>query len=129
MINKPLIQKVMEKIEEMPSVHDFYAAHRETGYSGPPVDVWNQGEWLTKLFKVRGRTCGTAGCFAGWTAVLDGAVDDGDGRVYLNDRVISVGNYARKALGLSDTQAYDLFSGGNSKEDLRRIVNKLLESE
>lgn len=135
MINKPLLLKTMEKIEELDSLnnfYDFYSKYNLTGYDGPLVEVWGQGDWINDL-RMNGHSCGTSACFAGWAVLLDGSATILDGEVPFvrtptGDREF-IGSYAREILGLDEETASTLFKGNNTKQDLRRIVNKLLESE
>jgi hypothetical protein len=110
---------------------------------------WDQGYWVTRddrvQFAVDG--CGTACCLGGKVAIEDGGVpvrdevgdwatfDDGitTGNVVFPDvdpeEMVSVSEYARDALGLTDGQASQLFAGSNSYEDVLRIVGELLAPE
>lgn len=116
------------------------------------ADVWKQGTWIafgpehTGSLEWQGETfCGTAGCFAGWRAILDGAkprvaVDGYQTNLshpYLDFvvfpdgsrvRVGDIGVWARKRFGITDDQAEELFSGRNKMEDLERIVDEIVAS-
>jgi hypothetical protein len=127
MINASELRRVMAHIE----------AHQ---------DRWWQGAWRIDLDKLtvgardeEGRelaTCGTAFCFAGWKAELDGVRwGRGDDMPYgyaLDETVIlpdgretDAAAYAMETLGLDLAQAKRLFSPGNTLDDLRRIVANL----
>ena len=129
MINKPLLRKVMEKIEEIPEARDFEVEFQQ-GYNGPQVELWDQENWVNTV-NINGEECGTAACFAGWTALLAGAqvLPGADYFVLTEYGIASVSAFATRQLGLDESQADALFCGGNTKKDLRRIVDRLLESE
>jgi hypothetical protein len=110
-INEPLLQKTLDHITAHPEEHE-------------------QLVWV-----VRGPTCGTAGCAAGWAVTFAGhelrfapvpivspsgwtehAVRVSDGR--------TVEYAAREELGLTDEQASLLFSGGNTIHDLWRFAEE-----
>lgn len=112
--NAPLLLKTLEHIENHP-------------------EEWNQESWM----------CGTTACFAGHAALLDGgeicvdsldgwfvARDDdprdalwtlADGRLKIHAEI-----RARHALALDNQQAERLFSAGNTLDDLRAEVYRLL---
>lgn len=134
MINEALLRKTMEKIEELPAYRDNQA-----------TEVWNQYSWIT-VFENNNvaATCGTAACFAGWAAILDGAQIDltnANALVKLTPELraqypefqglkydtIHVSEYSRVVLGLHIDQASRLFWAGNDKEDLRKIVDEFIE--
>lgn len=91
---------------------------------------WKQDTWR----------CGTTACFAGHAAMLDGGMwassgssalvarpDDLPSRIYTfgGMDLVPVEDRAQRVLGLTDEQAFDLFRGSNSLNDLRRIVAEL----
>jgi hypothetical protein len=97
---------------------------------------WDQRFWATSTGEMPNAvSCSTAFCFAGWVAHLDGMRFDWakqyDGVweaayvVYPSGRSVSVSAYARQALGLDRYQAANLFQGGNSLADLRRVVEQI----
>jgi hypothetical protein len=109
MPNIDLLRKTMAHIE----------AHPET---------WEQAHWVSD------KGCGTAYCFAGWTAALSGASIDSKGHVDLPDGMrMHVSDYAAQLLGipLQDTfadavlEVDHLFNGDNDLDALRRIVDEL----
>src|SRR5215218_3013437 len=85
--------------------------------------------------------CETAGCFAGWRAILDGYTEYRE--IYVEDEGIfnalvnpktgdalvgdGIGDYARRRLGLHEIQADDLFWMFNSLEALKHKVDLLCE--
>ena len=103
---------------------------------------WIQGEWITPLARDGSITevvsdwCGTAGCFAGHRAFLDGAVPIvahgvvSRSRVLLPDgQITGVEVYAEDRLRLTNTQSLRLFAGSNSLEDLKQIVDQIVAGE
>lgn len=118
-INVPLLRKTMEHIEAHP-------------------EEWEQGRWRRRV--QRPTFCGTAYCFAGTAAKLNGAewrnppppegADDygcQNHMIVTPDGVRPVDVYARKILGLDSAQAFRLFEEFNTLDDLRRIVGELIE--
>lgn len=96
-------------------------------------DKHNQGTWVSP--------CGSTMCYAGHAAVLDGAEfdhkrydRDADWHIdpetkkhvgYWDEDGISVGAYARKALGLTWDESDYLFDGDRTVEELEEAVRKL----
>lgn len=92
-------------------------------------DQWDQADWAAMS------KCGAAYCFAGWAVVLSGRklVWESRSRTFaqaefvLDDRYGVgqqwIGEAAREALGIDDSAA--LFSGGNTREDLGRLVAEI----
>jgi len=87
-LNVPLFRKVMEHVTAHPEELD--------------LDVW-----------IAHRTCGTRGCIAGWTVLLSGYEPHfgpydsvHTGYLTTGERVKAV---AQRELGLTDSQASDLF--------------------
>lgn len=105
-------------------------------------ELWDQTRWRTET-----ENCGTAYCFAGWAATLDGgqwysddpgsacgddllAVDeDGEYVMALKDGTLVTDIQARaeRILGLTESQAEMLFYSLNTLDDLRGIVAELCE--
>jgi hypothetical protein len=92
---------------------------------------FNQKKWGKR------DTCNTSYCVAGWAAVLTGASMEFtrskvDGYYYAtscmtpNGHFSEISGYARKVLGLSESDSDILFWWSNSFEDLR-MFQKLLE--
>jgi hypothetical protein len=94
--------------------------------------------------------CGTTGCLAGWVVFLNGIkwagrapgqlfhdmVQDPDtctcaptARICTCGNAMSVQEYARKRLGMSNDDADALFSGDNDLDDLRAGVKALANGE
>lgn len=109
--------------------------------------LWDQTTWINSDPIVRGeldwqgRTfCGTAGCFAGWRAILDGGdVVFGDVNLdddFRNESLIfpdgkkihssGVGRWAQERFGLTEAQARELFSAENTLGDLHEIVREIV---
>jgi hypothetical protein len=92
-------------------------------------EQWNQTDWITKG---DGEDCGTAGCFAGWACMLSGwkpyFVDQyrtRTGLVMIGGRDSMIAERAPDLLGISYTQADDLFHEDNTREDLGRLVAEI----
>jgi hypothetical protein len=91
--------------------------------------------------------CGTAFCFAGWVAALDGVrwyptgtydwigapekcdCTDVDGLCHDSRHTEVLSDYAAWRLGLDDDDAEALFDSGNGIDDLRRGVDALAAGE
>lgn len=82
---------------------------------------WDQTEWF----------CGTSACFAGWAAVLAGHKRMGRHTFSVMNpetgRRGYVWNVATRELGLTDTQASELFAGGNDFYALEQVVGRLTD--
>lgn len=115
-INVPLLRKTLEYVTEHP-------------------EEWRQWTWGARVSSL---SCGTAGCFAHHAARLDGGELVGVAHVVAESedprhlvqtlngrRVIHVAERAVRVLGLG-RNAHGLFYAGNSLQDLRRIVDKLI---
>lgn len=79
-------------------------------------------------------TCGTTACIAGWTAVLDGAqpIQDYAGEsclVAIGDDQRSIPVYARKALGLTGSEAWQLFDGCSNDRALAYLGELIAAAE
>lgn len=142
MLNKELLKEVMDKINSIPSLHDLYDRFDPSGNSWTERilnlaaiagihEVWHQGEWFRTSSDPD--TCGTAGCFAGWTALLSGArpfnhmfveLPNVPGQDELPTEKIAL--YAQRILGLTWREAEILFAAFNTREDLNRYVRNLL---
>jgi hypothetical protein len=92
-------------------------------------EQWNQGIYIGEA------SCGSVGCFAGWTVLLSGAVpvyDEFSGGltdvVMVDGEPRIVSSYAQELLGIDryvdeDTEGErDLFDGSHSREDLGEMV-------
>jgi hypothetical protein len=109
---------------------------------------FNQGAWAEET------PCGTAGCFAGWRAFLDGYTFLEEGERLVNrttgeslalwpwgedeaggedeaecEAGDTVAEHATRRFGLNRGQADSLFSGRNTLNDLRRKVAALIASD
>lgn len=154
-INVPLLNKVMEHIENRPwewsqtqwaepaegrreflrqmmrSTDHFWSwkAYKKSRMNGMTKKETAQ------ILQTEGAfTCDAAFCFAGWAAYFDGAeARGGPGRFGYTNRVIdpqtgkqtTIREYAQKALGLTNYEAADLFAGSNTLADLRKQVDRL----
>jgi len=105
--------------------------------AGTPIQVhWRQGVWAAVLDEMS-PSCGTAMCFAGWKAYLDGYTENvWDTNDYDEPYLLAlrnpktdedipsdgVGFYAAEVLELDSYEADTLFEGSNTLEDLESIV-------
>lgn len=112
------------------------------------VGLWEQETWINSdpiaggAMEWQGRTfCGTAGCFAGWRAMLDGAevayVEDAnveedcynESLVFpdgLKVHSCGVGAWAQERFGITIGQAQELFDANNTLADLHEIVREIV---
>lgn len=125
-VNVKLLDATMAEVRK--------AARRKTG------QVWDQNHWRAPLGDSTGE-CGTAMCFAGWAAQLDGGrwlswreewawlrarkgetpevvTPDGQPLVHVRER-------AERRLGLTEQEASELFSVRNTLSDLSRLVRDI----
>lgn len=79
--------------------------------------------------------CTTAACIAGNTALLfapKGTIFRAEGSMSLpgsHGEKVSVSDWARDELGLTDDEAGLLFNGGNTAETVRSYTNKIIAGE
>jgi hypothetical protein len=101
---------------------------------------WNQGQWL--LRRRGANSCGTACCIAGKVALADGAIPvydtRGDWSTQVDGRSTAlayfpsldaerpVDDYAREALGLTQSEASQLFEGSNDLERMLELIRGFL---
>lgn len=100
------------------------------------LDRWHQGEYRIDLAVIDPECCGTAFCFAGWSAELSGAkwahaandLQKND-LIETPDFYITAELYAAELLGIEYTRTGEgdipLFDPDNTLDDLRRIVDEL----
>jgi hypothetical protein len=113
--NVPLLRELRDAIITNPEHHD------------------NTYWWKTRVGEYRGNApepgqpldCGTAMCAAGWVAYLTGMrwVGDMGVRRPNSNHTVSVDDYARRALGLTVSEATKLFASGNSQEDVLELID------
>ena len=115
MINKPLLRKVMEHIQNHPEEH-----HQET---------WAQRD-----------SCGTTYCFAGHTAIIEGwepvwwnssDLEDSTSlfRNPVTGKEADVEYIARQALGLTPLGAERLFYSCHTLDEVRATVEDILNRD
>jgi hypothetical protein len=89
-------------------------------------EQWRQSTWGVQLDT---QACGTAFCFAGWVAKLDGVAMRWDESVLYGVETPggweSPGVYARNMLGLDAGQALELFNRRNTLPVLEAMVEAL----
>jgi hypothetical protein len=101
-------------------------AYRVLDHIDAHPEQWQQGQWIGET------ECGTVACFAGWTVLLSGGhLDDHD---LVSDVPEVTGLHVSIAafdlLGVDDEELAhrgvgDLFNGGNTREDLGRLVAEI----
>jgi hypothetical protein len=112
-----------------------------------PGLFWGQSEWLRPAYPIdfvdfnsgadvlaevaNAPSCGTAMCFAGWTAWVDGYTDV-DSSGWMVDRVTGeklaqqeIEGHAKESLDLDWEWADALFDGSNTLEDIELIISHL----
>jgi hypothetical protein len=110
--NLPLLRRVLDHIDAYP-------------------ELWKQRRWRHET------QCGTAYCFAGWAAQLDGAewldscrlktrADDPAEHVYRASHAgVIVQRRAQRVLGLTYEEADELFDEDNARADVQRIAERV----
>lgn len=112
-LNEKLLRDTLRYIEENP-------------------EEWDQSQWRHET------SCGTMMCFAGHACDLNGAQWEGNSDYIIENRRFPwIGRFsgstngarsaATKALGLTHCEAETLFCGGNQKEDLRLMVDWVID--
>jgi hypothetical protein len=106
---------------------------------------WRQDEWLreeytndsaydvnTDTYIGRGEVCGTAMCFAGWTAWVDGYREvDGQSGYMVNPKTDhklanhEIEKYAKDSLLLNWEQTNWLFDGDNEIADIEEAISEI----
>lgn len=129
MANEKLLLETLEHIENNPQTWeqgDWYVwvgsdGHLVRGYGGITVEEVN--------------SCGTAMCFAGHAAIKSGfppAPAPEVGKTTLspwkNEHGVEVMDYARDRLGLTRGQSDVLFDATNTLEDLRTLVEAIIDN-
>ncbi|MGB3483983.1 MAG: hypothetical protein WBB07_17425 [Mycobacterium sp.] len=110
--NVELLERTMQHIDDHPELHD-------------------QADWAN--------SCGTAACFAGWSALLAFGTSVLDGYGFelpapFNDRLPN-GNHPRmsiqaaRLLGLTKAEAETLFDANNTRDMLRLMVKDLANGD
>lgn len=115
MINFDLLDRVLEWIEfeQEEGVTDLF---------------WDQNVWITSEAE---NSCGTACCVAGYIALSSGEyISRNLDLVYpAHGPAVSISEFAKKKLGLTDFKAELLFNAGNDLARLKKLRNEFKESE
>lgn len=146
---EPDTDKLREVLDQITALHEkklevnsVIARWRDAGLLTeiPETKLFDQGTWRSVS-----RSCGTAMCTAGWVAELDDRVDwmvtDQTGDEYELGVIVPklgyylpyeasqmhIEHYARGSLGLSEDQCILLFSGNNTYENVKRIIESICE--
>jgi len=137
------LHKVLDRIKTLPRYDDDDIEQRfETGEL-PAGDGWYQADWLRTLGEVTitdqglvdsqgEKTCGTAGCFAGWAVVMfapDGTRVDGAYVTMPDGGTSFVSEMAQELLDLEDAQRRMLFAGSSTIFELERVIARIEAGE
>lgn len=132
MINVKLLREVLQYIETHPQKWNQQAWFK-VGQRSNGEPIFNK---VTLQFE-EVNSCNTSMCFAGHAALMSG-FDAPPKNDYLMWRgwgpglrkaeTMDVDEYAREVLGLTFEQADVLFQGENTLEDLKEIVENLIEN-
>lgn len=153
-INTPLARKVLEFLEDHQGQHAQGAwATLVDRTLDERRQIATRTTTIDQAAELALGACGTAGCFAGWTAVIEGhtvgTIGDWAGvvidlspdvevtvetygdvtDVWVDGPRVGASEYARDALGLTRLQAGELFAPGNSRADLRRMLSDWTNGE
>lgn len=119
-LNIPLLRKVVEWVEE-----------QETLTYDQDGREWDQGVWFRQI-EDRNGWCQTLCCVAGKTALIEGWKPDfGPFDSIMTSFVerggerAEVSDVAAKALGLTTSEANDLFRGFNGPDSVRLIAERI----
>jgi hypothetical protein len=126
------LHKVLEHIRSLPDCGGL------GGRLAAEQDGWRQDDWLitdgdriTDQGVTRdGKPCGTAACFAGWTAIMfapSGTKVRGACLTLPDGTQQPVREYAKRELGLDEPAAISLFACHNRLDGLERIIDKIGE--
>jgi hypothetical protein len=129
------LRKVLDHIKALPRYDHAGIAQYEDQAAHLRGDGWYQSDWLLTDDEVtitecgvvdrQGRSCGTAGCFAGWAVLLfapDGTRMDGDCVTLPDGTPTHVSDYAARLLGLTPSEAGCLFTAWNTMGVLETTV-------
>lgn len=93
------------------------------------LGTWDQRQWFVET------GCGTACCFAGNYALSQGCTPVFHDDLHVSGSVTTpegrkafVGEWVEGHLGLTEDEALDLFDQSNTLNDLRLIVEEIIES-
>lgn len=115
------------------NIHNDLRRWKQTAWFVSPEWADREGQQSDKLVKVDPRTCGTAGCLAGWAVADAGAVFIAQAGEYLDfvapkghvkavlegrEEPVYVRQFARGWFGLSESQATAQFESGNTYTEL-----------
>lgn len=143
MANLKLLRKVRDKIASLPTMGDLdirFCEHPdyhntallELAADEGVTEVWNQSTWFMRFQgsidpTTHQLSCGTAGCLAGWTAILTGKVVNDYNEVLAPQGFgrMSVRGYAQEVLELTYDEAARLFDASNTLEDIDRIIEEI----
>lgn len=140
-VDIPLLRKVVEWVDEQDKIPEIdrewlqrtwhAASHDHALHLAshlPNVDY----DLVRSLADVLQPHCGTAYCAAGYVAHLDGMLKDNDNAFVSqpdhpdadDDGEISISQYAKERLGLTETQAAAMFNGANTAAQVRHYAEK-----
>jgi hypothetical protein len=89
---------------------------------------------VKKTLAAMAQNCGTACCVAGYVTLLDHPFEDAFIGTAISGlpgaegtALVDPEDYAREALGLTEDEANELFSGGNEYGDIKRVMTQIAE--
>lgn len=129
MVNTDRLHQVLTHIKSLP---DAVKLNLDNNYAVP---MWDQRKWMSLPDNTLPEgSCGTSGCFAGWTVMLfvpEFKLDIHSRDMNMIHNVIIDGEshpieeLARELLGLNGFEADTLFDYANEIDDLEAIINHI----
>lgn len=139
------LRKILEHIKDLKAAQDDMWERQQNPFRLPGFALWDQSDWLRAyvgevpvrnaviqpeglIATIKGQPakCGTAGCFAGWDALLfapAGTVLNGN-LMTLPDggEATTIAEWAIEDLGLEPFEASELFDHRNKIPDLETYI-------
>jgi len=120
---RALFIKTRDKVLSLPEAPNII--------TGCDKDYWRQSNWFSSEGdeSVLNGYCGTCACFAGWAVhELDPRVNslDSFGEIFGDDTDIDL--FALEAMGLSGREGANLFLASNTRDDITRICDEILQA-
>lgn len=129
-LNTELLSQIIKWAELSAEKHIPYDNRNEEVLPG--WGVWDQNVWFRQTSTVPEGFCGTACCLAGQAALQTGwlpaSEDEGDNSLMSRGKdTEDVWEIGKDALGLTSSEADELFEGGNDLDDVKAITNGIYE--